>query len=346
MTDDLVRPGPRNSLTDVAGLEVGQSHDADFGSGVSVVLCPDRAVCAVAAAGGAPGTRDTDALRPENLVDAVDAVVLSGGSVFGLASADAVTRWLAARGRGLAFGGMTVPLAPAAVLFDLPDSRAAVAPEHYTDLARAACDSAGAAVAEGSVGAGYGARAGTLRGGVGTASAVHAASGAAVAALAAVNSLGEVVMPDGLCFWAWPWEQAGEYGAVAPVADPTHRTLSLPQSARAGGQGHTVIAVVATDVALSQADALRLATMAQDGLARAIRPVHTLFDGDVVFALATGKRPLDGARPQAISRLGAMAADCLARAVARGVFRAAPGGPCESWRERRDRLAAAAASSS
>ena len=341
MTDDPVRPGPRNRLTDVAGLDVGQSHDAAFGSGVTVVLCPDRAVCAVAVAGGAPGTRDTDALRPDNLVDAVDAVVLSGGSVFGLSSADAVTRWLAARGRGLSFGGMTVPLTPAAVLFDLPDSRGAKEPERYADLARMACEAAGEAVAEGSVGAGFGARAGSLRGGVGTASAVHPASGATVAALAAVNSLGEPVMADGLCFWAWPWEQAGEFGGVAPVTDPALRTLSLPQSARAGGEANTVIAVVATDVALPQADALRLASMAQDGLARAIRPIHTLFDGDVVFALSTGKRPMEGERPQVVSRLGAMAADCLARAVARGVFHAAPGGACESWRERRDRLAGA-----
>ena len=332
-----IRPGPGNRLTDVRGLAVGQAHDPALGSGVTVVLCPDRATCAVAVTGGAPGTRDTDALRPENVVDAVDALVLSGGSVFGLASADAVTRWLSEAGRGLSFAGIRVPLAPAAVLFDLAAGRGADMPGRYADLARAACAGAGAAVAEGSAGAGFGARAGTLRGGTGTASAVEPDGGATVAALAAVNSLGEVVMPDGLCFWAWPWEQGGEFGGIAP--DPAVAgDLAVPMPALDGDTRNTVIAVVATDAALAQADLLRVATMAQDGLARAIRPTHTLFDGDVVFALATGHIRLPGPRPVVVTRLGAMAADCLARAVARGVHRASPGGRFESWQDRRVRL--------
>ena len=333
-----IRAGPGNRLTDVRGLAVGQAHDPSLGSGVTVVLCPDRATCAVAVTGGAPGTRDTDALRPENVVDAVDAVVLSGGSVFGLAAADAVTRWLSEAGRGLSFAASRVPLAPAAVLFDLETGRGAQMPDRYADLARAACADAGPAVAEGSVGAGYGARAGALRGGVGSASAVESDGGTTVAALAAVNSLGEVVMPDGVCFWAWPWEQDGEFGGVRP--DPAAAgdlTVSMPRLS--GATRNTVIAVVATDAALTQADLLRVAMMAQDGLARAIRPTHTLFDGDVVFALATGHVQPEEPRPVVVTRLGAMAADGLARAVARGVYHASAGGACESWRERRSRLA-------
>jgi L-aminopeptidase/D-esterase-like protein len=330
-------PGPRNLITDVPGLKVGQAQDLAVRSGVTVILPDERAVCACELRGGAPGTRETDALRPENLVDAVDAVVLSGGSVYGLASADGVTAWLGAQGRGfgLAPGVPPSPVVPAAILFDMANGgdKAWGETPPYRELGRQAVTAASLEFALGSVGAGCGAMAGTLKGGVGSASAVTA-DGYTVGALAAVNSWGSVVAPGGRTFWAAPYEIAGEFGGLGSAglaAGPEQWGLAKSPD----DQRNTTIACVATDAVLTPAQARRFAIMAADGLSRAIRPVHAPFDGDVVFALATGRKPLADPDNHTLARLGALAADALARAVARGVYEAAPwpGTQVPCWRD-------------
>lgn len=330
-------PGPRNLITDVPGLKVGQAEDARARTGVSVILPDERAVCAVDVRGGAPGTRETDALAPENLVEAVDAVVLSGGSVYGLAAADGVVAWLGARGRGygLVPGVPPSPVVPAAILFDMGNGgdKAWGEDPPYRDLGRAAVSAADVAFDLGTAGAGYGAMAGGLKGGTGSASAI-CAEGYSVGALVAVNSWGSVVAPGGRTFWATPYELGGEFGglgAAGLAAGPDAWGLSKrPADAR-----NTTIACVATDAALTPAQAKRLAVMAQDGLARAIRPAHAPFDGDIVFALSTGQRPLKAPEDYTLARLGALAADTLARAIARGVYEATPwpGAKVRCWRD-------------
>ena len=343
----LAAPGPLNLITDVAGLRVGQAQDAAARSGVTVILADDRAVCAVDVRGGAPGTRETDALAPENLVDEADAVVLSGGSVYGLAAADGVTAVLGAAAKGYrlaAAPGVPVsPIVPAAILYDLGnggDKAWGEAPP-YRELGMAAARSAGARFALGAAGAGYGAMAGRLKGGVGSASVVSE-DGFTVGAIVAVNSFGSVVAPGGRTFWAAPYEIAGEFGGLGSaglVAAPDDWGLAKGPAAGdlAGERANTTIACVATDAILTPAEAKRVAIMAQDGLARAIRPAHAPFDGDVVFALATGKRALGERRMLDVARLGALAADCLARAIARGVFEATawPGTDVQCWRDLR-----------
>jgi L-aminopeptidase/D-esterase-like protein len=332
-------PGARNLITDVLGLRVGQAHDASVRTGVTVILPDDRAVCACDVRGGAPGTRETDALAPENLVDAVDAVVLSGGSVYGLAAADGVAAWLGARGRGYglsALPGVPVsPVVPAAILFDLANGgdKAWGETPPYRAMGMAAVACAAEAFELGVAGAGYGAMAGALKGGIGSASVV-AADGFTVGAIVAVNSFGSVTAPGGRTFWAAPYEIAGEFGglgAAGLAAAPEDWGLAKAP----GASRNTTIACVATDVALTPAQAKRVAIMAQDGLARAIRPVHAPFDGDVVFAISTARRPMPPPADYAVARLGSLAADCLARAVARAVFEAVawPGGEVACWRD-------------
>ncbi|HEY8618116.1 P1 family peptidase [Phenylobacterium sp.] len=335
----LPGPGARNLITDVPGLKVGQAQDARARTGVTVILPDARAVCAVDVRGGAPGTRETDALAPENLVEAVDAVVLSGGSVYGLAAADGVVAWLGARGRGYALAAQPdvppSPVVPAAILFDMAnggDKAWGEQPPHR-ELGRAAVAAAGADFELGTAGAGYGAMAGALKGGVGSASVVSA-EGVTVGALAAVNCFGSVVAPGGRTFWAGPYEIGDEFGGLGGGglrAAPDDWGLSKGAAALR----NTTIACVATDAALTPAQAKRLAVMAQDGLARAIRPVHAPFDGDVVFALSTGARALADPVNFTLARLGALAADCLARAVARGVYAATawPGVTPVTWRD-------------
>ncbi|MBV9511156.1 MAG: P1 family peptidase, partial [Caulobacteraceae bacterium] len=309
-------------------------------TGVTVIL-PDRpAVCACDVRGGGPGTRETDALSPEALVEAVDAVVLSGGSVYGLAAADGVAAWLGARGIGYALnttpGIPPSPIVPAAILYDLANGgdKAWGETTPYRALGLAAVQAAAETLELGTAGAGFGAMAGTLKGGVGSASIVTA-DRFTIGALAAVNCFGSVTAPGSRAFWAAPFEIAGEFGGVPLAAggfDPEDwgRAKANPVA-----RANTTIACVATDAALDPAQAKRLAMMAQDGLARAIRPVHAPFDGDVVFALSTGARPLTEPVNFTLARLGALAADCLARAVARGVYEARPweAGNPECWRE-------------
>lgn len=325
----LSKPGPHNHICDVSGIAVGHAHAARVGTGASVVLPAARAVAAVDSRGGGPGTRETDALAPDTLVDAVDAIVLSGGSSYGLAAASGVTDWLGARGRGFGLeeAAPVAPVVPAAILYDLTNggdkSWGETSP--YDSLGRAAVAAAAHSPSDyslGTLGAGYGAQAGRLKGGLGSASTVTD-GGLQVAALMAVNSFGAVVMPGTACFWAWPFERNREFGGRGAPAD-----FDLGPDLWRGTKNHSVpgqnttIGVVATNAALTPAQARRVAVMAQDGMARSIRPVHSPLDGDTLFVLATGVKALDAPEFMALTHLGALAADCVARAIARAVFEA------------------------
>jgi L-aminopeptidase/D-esterase-like protein len=335
----MAQPGPRNALTDVAGLSVGCAEDHAAQTGVTVIVPDNRAVCGVDVRGGGPGTRETDALAAENLVGSVDAIVLSGGSVYGLAAADGVTAAMGAEGRGFALldvpGVPRSPVIPAAILFDLANGGNKVwgdAPP-YAMLGKQAYVERGKGVPLGNAGAGFGARAGVLKGGQGSASIVTA-DGFTVAALACVNCFGSTTMPNQRAFWAHAFDINGEFGAAAPDANKAFdledwHGAKLNPAPRA----NTTIACIALDATLTPAEAKRVAQMASAGIARAIRPVFAPFDGDVVFALATGAKPTPEPRALAIARFGALAADCLTRAIARGVYEARALGGAPAWRD-------------
>jgi L-aminopeptidase/D-esterase-like protein len=321
-----------NSITDVGGIRVGHHHkldpDASLGAGwacgVTVVLTPPGTVAGVDCRGGAPATRETDALDPVNTVRFVDAVLLAGGSAYGLAAADGVMRWLEEHERGVAMDGGVVPIVPAAAIFDLPvggwDRRPTA------EFGYAACEAAGdAGTAVGTVGAGVGARAGVLKGGLGTAS-TRLPSGVTVGAVVAVNAAGDVV--DRATGLPWMADLIEEFALSAPPAEQIEALAQLPPVL---SRLNTTIAVVATDAALTPSGCRRVAIAAQDGLARTIRPAHTPLDGDTVFALATGAvevpppaDPPAAFSPEAalVTEVGAAAADCLARAVLVGVLAA------------------------
>lgn len=323
------------AITDVAGILVGSHHrldaDATLGSGwacgTTVVLTPPGTVGAGDVRGGAPGTRETDLLDPANSVRYVDAVVLTGGSAYGLAAADGVMGHLEGQGRGVALEGGVVPIVPAAVIFDLPVGGWQCRPT--AEFGLRAAQAAGTDVAVGTVGAGVGARAGVLKGGLGTASIHLDDIGVTVGALVAVNSAGNVAdVRTGL---PWMAEYAAEFGMVPP---PEEELAAFAARHAEASPLNTTIAVVATDAALSPAACRRVAVAAHDGFARTIRPVHTPMDGDTVFALATGAVEVEPATyapdtPAAMSpetklttAVGAAAADCLARAVMVGVLAA------------------------
>jgi L-aminopeptidase/D-esterase-like protein len=324
----MARPGPLNTICDVEGLSVGAAADERAATGVTVIVPDNRAVCGVDVRGGGPGTRETDALEPENLVDAVDALVLAGGSVYGLGAADGVVAAMGAEGRGFALanapGVPRSPVVPAAILYDLANGgdKAWADTPPYAMLGRRAYAERSRDVALGSIGAGRGAQAGARKGGQGSASIV-AADGFTVAALACVNCWGSTTMPGTDVFWAWPFEIGGEFGGKRPAAD-AHADADDWSGAKFNPQprANTTIACVAVDADLTPAEAKRVAQMASAGIARAIRPVFAPFDGDVVFALATAKRAAPEPRALAVARFGGLAADCLARAIARGVFAA------------------------
>lgn len=335
----MARPGPLNSLCDVAGLTVGCAEDAAALTGVTVIVPENRAVCAVDVRGGGPGTRETDVLAMETLADAIDALVLSGGSVYGLAAADGVTALMGAEGKGFGLvalpGVPRSPIVPGAVLYDLANggNKAWGDSPPYNALARQAYAARAERVPLGNAGAGMGATAGALKGGQGSASVVSA-DGYTVAALACVNCFGSVTMPGSRAFWVWPYEVAGEFGGVRPEANVTAESENW-DGAKLNPEPHanTTLVCVATDAALTRADAKRVAQMASAGVARAIRPVFAPFDGDVVFALSTAAKPLSEPKPLALARIGAMAADCVARAIARGVYEAAAVGVHKAWRD-------------
>lgn len=332
----MIRPGFRNLITDVAGIRVGNAEDQEAWSGVSVILPDAPAVAAVDVRGGAPGTHETDALHPTCLVDRIDAVVLSGGSAFGLQATAGAMNWLAARGRGFQVGDRRVPIVPGAVLFDLMNGGSKDWGDEppYRELAAAACEVASADFTLGNAGAGLGAKVGDLKGGLGSAS-IETPAGLQVGALIAVNAVGSAVMPGESSLWAWPWELDGEMGHQPLPGGTVSPEPSLPFLDAAEAGANTTIGVVATNADLTKAEAQRVAIMAHDGLARAIRPAHTPFDGDTLFVLATGAHPLGtDNRALALARLGALAADTVARAIGRGVFLADSLGAFPSYRER------------
>jgi L-aminopeptidase/D-esterase-like protein len=331
----MTRPGKRNLITDVEGIRVGNAHDAAARSGSTVILPDEQAVAAVDVRGGAPGTRDVDSLDPTCVVEGVQAITLSGGSVFGFDAAAGTASWLAQNGKGVAFGGATIPVVPSAILFDFPiggDRNWGLLPP-YRDLGIQACEEAGADFALGNIGAGYGATAGSLKGGLGSVS-METEEGIQVGAIMAVNPFGSVVMPGTDAFWAWPWAVGEEFGGVRPQPEAPSGDQSNPfQVMRDRGVGNTTIGVVATNVSLDKAQAKRVAIMAQDGIARAIRPVHTPVDGDTIFVLSTAKRKPVEPTVAAVGQLGMIAADCVARAIARGVFAAECLGEFPSYRK-------------
>ncbi len=328
----MARPGPRNLITDVPGIGVGHGEDRAALSGVTVILPAASCLAAVDVRGGAPGTRETDLLAPSCLVQAIDGIALAGGSVHGLAAADGMVAWLRAEHRGFEIAGTVMPIVPGAIIFDFPIGGDREWPEAppYRRLAIEACRSAGPDFALGNAGAGLGATAGPLKGGLGSASAM-AGDGLIVGALAVANPHGSVTMPGSGTLWAWTDELDGELGRQKPPGSPPPGS-ETPPPGDAGG--NTTLAVVATNLALDKAEARRLAIMAQDGLARAIRPAHTPFDGDTVFVLSTGEAGAPEPGPQTLSRLGGLAADCVARAIARAVFEAEALAGWPAYRER------------
>jgi D-aminopeptidase len=322
----------RNLITDVAGVLVGNADDVRLASGVTAIIFEEPAVASVDVRGGAPGTRETDLLEPHRSVQRIDAVVLSGGSAFGLDAGAGVQAYLREQGRGFAIGDVRVPIVCGAALFDLlngGDKDWGRFPP-YRDLGHAAASAAAVDFALGSAGAGFGATTINRKGGLGSASALTA-RGHLVGALVAVNACGSVIVGSGPHFWAAPFEMNAEFGGLGfPSLLPP---AALTPVAKGGVGENTTIAMVATDAALTKAQAKELAVMAQDGLARAIYPAHTTLDGDTVFAAATGRRSI--ADPiKEVAELGAAAANVLARAVARAVFEATalPGGP-PSWQD-------------
>ncbi len=330
----LPRPGRLNLITDIPGLTVGQATDERVGTGVTALVCDGFWPAAVDVRGGGPGTRETDALSADSLNAKAHAVVLAGGSVYGLAAADGAVVELAARGHGLRLrpGAPPIPVVPAAILHDLGnpgDKNWGDAPPYHR-LGREAVAAASGEFALGSVGAGRGAMAGLVKGGIGSAS-IDLGEGLVVGALVASNPIGSVFMPDGRTFWAWPFEAGDEFGGIRPGADmpaaidPVPDISRLAQIGRFTAGANTTLGVIAVTADLTSAECKRIAVMAQDGFARAIRPVHTPFDGDVVYALSSavvdiGLGPQRSAR---IAAIGSAAADCMARAIAPSVYEAA-----------------------
>ncbi|PID96759.1 MAG: hydrolase [Actinomycetales bacterium] len=337
--------GPTNSLTDVPGIRVGQAtrHGAGWLSGCTVVLSPaEGAVAGVDVRGGGPGTRETDLLDPRNLVDRVHAVVLSGGSAFGLATADGVMAQLASAGIGFPVGapGQVVPIVPASVIFDLARGGDYSCRPDASTGAQAYRDATADPVTHGCVGAGTGARAGGLKGGVGSASAVlH--DGVTVAALVVVNSVGSTVDPRTGELYAARFGLSGEFPALGPateaeLAEARHAASAVNELIRPPLA--TTIGVIATDATLTKAQCAKVSGVGHDGLARAIRPVHTMFDGDTLFTLATGSRGAGGAPdPMTFHRILDTAGDCVTRAVGHAMLAAetvtTPAGTIRSYRD-------------
>ncbi len=313
-------PGPTNSLSDIAGLRVGNARDATLKSGTTVVVGDAPFTASVAVMGGAPGTRETDLLAPDKSVAAIDALVLSGGSAFGLDACSGVVDGLRADGRGFRIGSAQIPLVPGAILFDLLNGGDKDWVDNpYRALGRAAYANAATTFQIGTVGAGTGALTAMLKGGLGTAS-LMLPDGSTVAALVAANPVGAVTTPGDRHFYAAPFEMNDEFGGIGP--DP-RGGLGLSRESRKmnalSARANTTIAIVATDATLTKAECHRVATAAHDGIGRACVPAHTPNDGDLVFALTTAARPAAD-----VLLTGHAAALCLSRAIARAVFAATP----------------------
>ncbi len=313
----------KNLLTDVPGVRVGHADDAALASGVTAIVFDAPAIASIDVRGGGPGTREDAALKPESTVEAIDGIALSGGSAHGLDAAGGVQAWLAEQGRGFQVRGAVVPIVPGAICFDLLNggNKAWGRFPPYRDLGYAAAGAASADFALGSVGAGLGAGTANFKGGLGSASA-QTEGGVTVGALAVVNAIGSVTVGDGPWFWAAPFEIGNEFGGRGLPASFTPDMLKarLKGGSAATALENTTLVVVVTDAMLTKPQARRLATIAQTGMARAIYPVHAPLDGDVVFAAATGRKPVDPLF--GLTELGMVAANTVARAVARGVHSA------------------------
>jgi L-aminopeptidase/D-esterase-like protein len=310
----------KNLLTDVSGIRVGHADDAALASGVTAIVFDAPAIASIDVRGGGPGTREDAALKPESTVEAIDGIALSGGSAHGLDAAGGVQAWLAEQGRGFRIREAVVPIVPGAICFDLLNggNKAWGRFPPYRDLGYAAARAASADFALGSVGAGLGATTANFKGGLGSASA-QTEGGVTVGALAVVNAIGSVTVGDGPWFWAAPFEIGNEFGGrgLPPSFTPDMLKARLKGGPAATALENTTLVVVVTDAMLTKPQARRLATIAQTGMARAIYPVHAPLDGDVVFAAATGKKPVDPLF--GLTELGMVAANTVARAVARGV---------------------------
>lgn len=335
-----MRPGPLNLITDVPGLAIGHADDARLKSGVTVVVPDQPAVASVMVLGGAPGSRDTELLAPDQTVPAVDAIVLSGGSAFGLDAAGGVQARFAEIGRGFAIGPAVVPIVPGAILFDLLNGgdKAWGRFSPYRELGyQAATNLAPGAFPLGTIGAGAGCsvsgpNGGALKGGLGSASAVLP-NGITIGAIVAVNALGAATIGDGPHFWAAAFEEGDECGGLGwPSPIPASARAIRTKFGAVSSLANTTIGLVSTDAVLTKAEARRLAVMAHDGFARALWPSHTPYDGDTIFALSTARQPLGTAATDFLE-LGAAAAAVMARAVARGVYAATPadGDPWPTW---------------
>jgi D-aminopeptidase len=325
--DAVSRPGKRNLITDVAGLKVGNAQDDRIKTGSTVLVADKPFKASVHVMGGAPGTKETDLLAPDKTVQDIDALVLSGGSAFGLDACSGVMDGLREMGRGFAIGPMRIPIVPGAIVFDLINGGVKDWGENpYRALGRAALAAADQDFALGSAGAGTGAFAAMQKGGLGSASLVLP-DGTTVGALVVVNALGSVTTAGDKHFWAAPFEVGGEFGGVGPNPSAGHVSAQPSRKERAmmmqSTQGaNTTIAIVATDAPLSKVQCHRLAVTAHDGMARAIVPSHTPLDGDLVFGVSTGEGdPVDQTQ---FREIAAAAAICLSRAIARGVYEATP----------------------
>lgn len=318
----MAKAAVKNLITDVEGLSVGHAQDEKLASGVTAVIFEEPAVASVATHGGAPGLRDTAALEPEMTVDRIDAIVLSGGSAYGLDAMGGTQAFLRKQGRGFQVRDIRVPIVPGAILFDLLNGGDKAWGEIpvYWRLGFEAAASAGPQFKLGTIGAGFGATTANLKGGIGSASA-ETSAGYRIGALVAVNAVGQATIGDSPHFWAAPYEQNGEFGNLGwPAAWPPE---ALAMRIKGDALENTTIAIVATDALLTKSEAKRMAIVAQDGLALALRPAHAAMDGDTVFAAATGRaatRP--SLRDQ--TEIGLLASNCLARAIARAIFEAEP----------------------
>jgi L-aminopeptidase/D-esterase-like protein len=327
-----------NLLTDIAGVRVGHADDAALGSGVTAVIFDNPAIASMDVRGGGPGILDGSLLDPVATVEEIHGIALAGGSAFGLEAGGGVQAWLAERGQGYRIREAVVPIVPGAICFDLLNGGnkqwGRFAP--YRDLGYAAAAAAATSFTLGSVGAGLGATTSNLKGGLGSASATTQ-SGIKVAALVVVNAVGSVTVGDGPWFWAAPFEIGGEYGGrgLPSSFTPDMLAMRLKGAMNATAVENTTLAVVVTDAVLTKAQAKRLAMIAQTGFARAIYPVHAPLDGDVVFAVATGEKPIDPLL--GLTELGMVAANVTARAIARGVYSATAlpfAGALPSWQDR------------
>ena len=327
----------KNLLTDIPGVRVGHADNAALASGVTAVIFDKPAVASIDIRGGGPGTRDANLLDPVNTVEQVDGFALSGGSAFGIESGAGVQAFLAEQGRGFPVGTVTIPIVPGAVVFDLINGGdkawGRFAP--YRDLGYAAAAAASGDFTLGSVGAGLGATTATVKGGLGSASAITP-DGVKVAALVVANPVGNVLVGDTQHFWAAPFEQNGEFGGRGLPASFTPDMLAMRIKGTAPTSvENTTIALIVTDAVLTKPQAQRLAMMTQTGFARAIYPVHCPLDGDLVFAAATGQKPIDPL--VGLTELGMLAANTMARAIARAIYEATalpfPGAQ-PSWRSR------------